>query len=425
MFIISQINFFGVISKVFLLILFSNTLGVEIAWASELKQESVLNRIEALRGNSFPSSQNRLITQNPDNSKSVLEQDILKEINRARTNPQEYGAWLESLKQYYDGIMLKLPGEREIRTNRGLMVLEEAIMFVKEQSPLDPLSSSENLEVSAKQRVTEFTSNRRNRNLDNISYGKVTPEAIVMHLIVDEGFSDRRHRFAIFNPNYRLTGVACQNDPRYAQVCAIAYEVEQNDIAIENPASEDTTESPNGSEQLADSEQVAEKPPQKPIVMVQEETATNDKPQSQSRTDITEEDKNSPETESVDLPTNRELDSSPPSVATNSILIEKTERGALEPGDKTIPNDGSFYDSYPLEGKAGDSFIITLESQDFDTFLAVMDKDGKIIQQNDDVSDRSSNSRLKVTLPYDGTFNVIVNAYDEGGKGKYVLTIIK
>ena len=54
-----------------------------------------------------------------------------------------------------------------------------------------------------------------------------------------------------------------------------------------------------------------------------------------------------------------------------------------------------------------------------------MDKDGNIIQQNDDVSDQNSNSRLKVTLPYDGTFNVIVNAYDEGGKGKYVLTIIK
>ena len=419
MFMISQINFFGVISKLFLLILFSNTLGVELAWGSELKQESDFNNIKALGDYSFPSSQNRLITQNPDSSKSVLEQDILKEINRARTNPQEYGAWLESLKQYYDGIMLKLPGEREIRTNRGLMVLEEAIMFVKEQSPLDPLSSSEDLEVSAKQRVTEFTSNRQNRNLDNISYGKVTPEAIVMHLIVDEGFPDRRHRFTIFNPNYRFTGIACQNDPRYAQVCAIAYEVEQNDIAIENSASEDTPESPNASEQ------VAEEPTQEPIVMVQEETATNDKPQTQSRTDITEEDKNSPETESVELPTDTELDSSPPSVSTNSILIEKTERGALEPGDKTIPNDGSFYDSYPLEGKAGDSFVITLESQDFDTFLAVMDKDGKIIQQNDDVSDRSSNSRLKVTLPYDGTFNVIVNAYDEGGKGKYVLTIIK
>ncbi len=419
MFMISQINFFGVISKLFLLILFSNTLGVELVWGSELKQESDFNNIKALGGHSFPSSQNRLITQNPDSSKSVLEQDILKEINRARTNPQEYGAWLESLKQYYDGIMLKLPGEREIRTNRGLMVLEEAIMFVKEQSPLDPLSSSEDLEVSAKQRVTEFTSNRQNRNLDNISYGKVTPEAIVMHLIVDEGFPDRRHRFTIFNPNYRFTGIACQNDPRYAQVCAIAYEVEQNDIAIENSASEDTPESPNASEQ------VAEEPTQEPIVIVQEETATNDKPQTQSRTDITEEDKNSPETESVELPTDTELDSSPPSVSTNSILIEKTERGALEPGDKTIPNDGSFYDSYPLEGKAGDSFVITLESQDFDTFLAVMDKDGNIIQQNDDVSDQNSNSRLKVTLPYDGTFNVIVNAYDEGGKGKYVLTIIK
>lgn len=353
MFIVAKKKFFSVFSKVFLLFVLGNTITTESVLAA-----------------------------------SVLEQEILQEINRARTNPQEYGAWLESLKQYYDGIMLKLPGERAIRTNRGLTVLEEAISFVKAQSPLAPLNSVEDLQTSAKEKVTQFLSNRRNRNLDNISYGKVTPEAIVMYFIVDESFRDRRHRFAIFNPNYQLTGIACQDDSRYSQVCAISYEVSSNNLAVEN-----TSKSPEVS---------------------LPRRVNNRKPESSN---VAAENQKVPETESLQ---NRELD-----VTTNSVLIEKTERGVLEIGDKTIPNDGSLYDSYPLEVKAGDSFIISVESRDFDTFLAVMDQDGNIIEQNDDISDRNSNSRLRVTFTDDGTYNVIVNAYDQGGRGKYVLTVRK
>ena len=97
--------------------------------------------------------------------------------------------------------------------------------------------------------------------------------------------------------------------------------------------------------------------------------------------------------------------------------------GNIEEGDTVIPNDGSFYDSYPIEGIAGDSFVISVESQDFDTFLAIMDAEGNILDQNDDISETNSNSRLKITLPNNGVYNVIVNAYDQGGKGDYLLTV--
>ena len=52
-----------------------------------------------------------------------------------------------------------------------------------------------------------------------------------------------------------------------------------------------------------------------------------------------------------------------------------------------------------------------------------MDEDGNIIEQNDDVSENDSNSQLQITIPNDGTYNLIVNAYDQGGKGAYILTI--
>ena len=48
-------------------------------------------------------------------------------------------------------------------------------------------------------------------------------------------------------------------------------------------------------------------------------------------------------------------------VAADSVvtgLLETVERGALEQGDRVISDDGSFYDSYPIEGQAGESFNI-------------------------------------------------------------------
>ncbi len=215
MFIFSKINFLGAISQVLLLLLV-NTVGTESAQGSQIQDEKTLTVFSEI-----------LVPQVAANP-SELEQQILKEINRARTNPQEYAAWLEGLKSYYDGNIFKFPGEREIRTNRGLKVLEEAIIFVKKQRPLSALTNSEDLTLTAKEKLTNFIENKRNQDLSNISYGKVTPEAIVMQLVVDDRYRDRRHRLAIFNPNYGFTGVVCQKDRRYTQVCAIAISIIHN-----------------------------------------------------------------------------------------------------------------------------------------------------------------------------------------------------
>jgi hypothetical protein len=119
----------------------------------------------------------------------------------------------------------------------------------------------------------------------------------------------------------------------------------------------------------------------------------------------------------------REISDSLSNIPDSPLLLEKIHKGILEEGDSVIPNDGSLYDSYPLQGNAGDAFIISVESDEFDTFLAIMDAQGNVLQQNDDISDSNSNSRLKVTLPKDGVYSVIVNAYDQEGKGEYVLTV--
>ncbi len=323
----------------------------------------------------------------------VLAKEILAEINRLRAQPQAYAEWLESRKQYFEGTVLKLPGEKPIRTNRGKEALEEAVILLKNQESLPSISSGMELVNIAKEQINNITFEPTNLNLreKTISYGKYTAEGIVMQLIVDDGNRDRLNRQKILNPNTRSTGITCQAHERYDNICAIAYEGDSLETTAENI--DEASEFTRSVLPEANSE------PNEIVITTKEET------------------NNSTENSALSsLPTSN-LSQDP------SLLLEKIHQGKLEEGDTIIPNDGSFYDSYPLQGNAGDSFVISVESQEFDTFLAVMDTEGNILGQNDDISEDNSNSRLEIILPSNGVYSVIVNAYDEGGRGNYLLTV--
>jgi uncharacterized protein YkwD len=369
-------------------------------------------------------------------AEASLEQAVIAEINRARTDPIGYTAWLESQKQYYKGIVLELPGEKPVRINKGLQALEEAIAFLQKQEPLPPLNTSASLTTIAQEQVSAIAQRQTGDtyNIDNITYGRVTPQGIVMELIVDSRFPDRRHRTSLFNPQHNVTGIVCQNDPQYDNICAIAYQGDDSAIARNNPSTENTeppsviieANSATTSESTTNPTEIEIKPEETQTSVDTPPTTTNPteieiKPEASQPPVTTPPTATTPETIEVPQPeTETETNANVPD---NSELLGKIERGTLDTGDKTIPDDGSFYDSYPLEGKAGDSFIITLESDEFDTFLAIMDAKGTIIEQNDDIDDKNSNSLVRVTLPDDGVYSLIVNAYNEGGKGKYVLTV--
>ena len=328
----------------------------------------------------------------------ALREEILAEINRVRTNPQAYADWLEDKKQYFEGTLLKLPGEKPIRTNKGKEALEEAIAWLKKIEPLSKLSFSAELVEIAQEQIKNITSPQGSTNLQEktISYGKYTPEGIVMQLIVDDAHPDRFNRQRILNPNLQLTGIACETHERYKNICIIAYEGDYLATTTENPDAQESTSS---------SPEEANPEPTELVVIPKEERLTE-------KTEIN----NRENPPLPPLPTSTQRNNP-------SLLIEKIQQGKLEEGDTVIPNDGSFYDSYPLEGREGESFIISVESKDFDTFLAIMDAEGNILQQNDDISENNSNSRLKVTFPNNGVYSVIVNAYDEGGQGDYLLTV--
>ena len=458
---------------------------------------------DQLLAQSTVEESNRVVNSNT--ARAALEPKILSEINRVRTDPQGYAKWLEEQEQYFDGIWLRLPGEKPIRTNRGRTALQEAIAALKEQQPLPPLETSEQTAAKATSELERFATAN---NIQFFSYGRTTATGIVMGLVVDDLFPDRRRRNSLLSSEAEDTGVVCKPDPRYAKVCAIAYsdstptadvaeaeparesvaqlpdptpveatpqtsepeiepapettltppsnntesvselplppqpqvpplpnnetetEISTGETEVEDAETENTAASTNSDEETTETEDVAVNVPE--VVVEAEDVVINVPEEAVEETAETEdvvvnvpeevveettETEDEVEAEIADDDAEVALDSD------SSRFLEQVERGSLEEGDRIIDEDGSFYDFYPIEGKQGETYTIYLESDEFDAFVALVDSNGNTIEENDDISQEDSNSRIRVTLPEDGKYNVIVNTYDEDGSGEYILTV--
>jgi Circadian oscillating protein COP23/Bacterial pre-peptidase C-terminal domain len=106
--------------------------------------------------------------------------------------------------------------------------------------------------------------------------------------------------------------------------------------------------------------------------------------------------------------------------ASNYILWKED---ALDQNSPKLESDGSSYQTYIFQGRAGQSVSIDLTSSEFNTYLILLNSSGEKIDENDDLSRQSSNSSLTLTLPYTGEYRVVVNAYDRSGRGSYLLTV--
>ncbi|MCZ0900749.1 pre-peptidase C-terminal domain-containing protein, partial [Microcoleus sp. HI-ES] len=113
-----------------------------------------------------------------------------------------------------------------------------------------------------------------------------------------------------------------------------------------------------------------------------------------------------------------------PDAGSSKIILE--QNGELSPAKSSVlPSDSSLYDEYTFEGTQGQKVIITVESTEFDTYLAIFNSQGELLGENDDATQQNSNSEISVTLSANGRYRVIVNAYDPPpkGRGKYSLTV--
>ncbi len=155
---------------------------------------------------------------------SELSNQVLREMNFARTAPQEYAVLLQN----------------RMASMHSSSAVAEAVRFLNRATPLPPLMSSEGLNAAAMlhveqsgprgatghgnafKRMSKFGRYQGSAG-ENIDYGRHDARGIVMRLIVDEGVRSRGHRANIFSRSYRVAGVACGEHARFGGMCVMDF----------------------------------------------------------------------------------------------------------------------------------------------------------------------------------------------------------
>lgn len=102
--------------------------------------------------------------------------------------------------------------------------------------------------------------------------------------------------------------------------------------------------------------------------------------------------------------------------------ISLDEIGRLETGDE-VRASGEFVDSFELVALAGQYLTITLESDDFDTYLIVQSPSGEFFEDDDSLG-LGTNSLLEIEASEFGTFEIQVTSYFGEEGGEYALQVV-
>ena len=176
---------------------------------------------------------------------SKLEQEVVAELNLARTQPKAYAKFLAEYAKHYNGQDVRFPGEVTVTTNEGVAAVNEAIKFLNIQKPLQKLAVDKGLCRSAKDMAgmqgatskighvgTDGSSPtaRFVRQgdwdglcIENIDYGNNNARRIVISMIVNDGIKTRTFRKSIFEAKFRQVGVACGPHKAYDYMCVVDY----------------------------------------------------------------------------------------------------------------------------------------------------------------------------------------------------------
>lgn len=110
-----------------------------------------------------------------------------------------------------------------------------------------------------------------------------------------------------------------------------------------------------------------------------------------------------------------------------SVTELSSEAAASHSGNLTSSSprgyDGTLYARHEIEGEAGDTLTVELNSEDFDTVLYISNPDGSNLAQDDDGGD-GNNSLAVATLPEAGTYTIYVTSFGDS-TGAYELTIYR
>jgi len=83
-----------------------------------------------------------------------------------------------------------------------------------------------------------------------------------------------------------------------------------------------------------------------------------------------------------------------------------------------------FASTHYFNGTANQAVSISLQSNDFDTVLLLINSKGEVVSANDDISQTNFNSRIDITLPATDRYMLLVTSIEFEGQGSYQLAVV-
>jgi len=94
--------------------------------------------------------------------------------------------------------------------------------------------------------------------------------------------------------------------------------------------------------------------------------------------------------------------------------------------DKDIPTgQKGFARDYIIEVQKDDRLEITVNSQNFDTVLSLLDRKGEVIAENDDAAGENTNSLVFFKVRQAGSYTIRVSSFGGSSGGKFTLKATK
>ena len=160
-----------------------------------------------------------------------LSKKLFIEQNKIRKDPQSYIPKLESYLSKFQENILYLINENPLKTFEGKLAIEEAIIFLKSQKPINELEYNEELSLAAEDHINDIgkkglTSHEGSNGKDlperiekyiewedliaeSLDFGFFNPENIILNLLIDDGVKERYQRENLFNEEFNYCGIAC------------------------------------------------------------------------------------------------------------------------------------------------------------------------------------------------------------------------
>lgn len=177
---------------------------------------------------------------------SEMEQQILIEMNKVRTDPQTYAKEvIAPIVPLYKEKIFSTPGQVDMVTQEGVKPVKELYHFLLKAKPIGPLTISSGLTLAARthareqgtggmighqsangedpfERMSKY-GRYTGQAGENISYGPKESQRIVLQLLIDDGVPSRGHRKNIMNPDFKVCGIGFERHKKWRYVTVIDY----------------------------------------------------------------------------------------------------------------------------------------------------------------------------------------------------------